>query len=291
MRQALSRAPEDVAVLSTAGSIHLMDGHYRAAVEMYKRARAVDPHDAEIHALLAQAYLGARKRAECEAALTEALRLTPRNEIALGVRAEFEAIYFDVAKAEQTAKKRLKKSPESAGAHVQLGEICLAKGEVNQGYWHFREALRLSPNSEEAKAALVSALIQRFRLYNWLHRLSFRFRRYRFLGSFGTYYVLFQIVRITYTQSALPAWLRYSVLGLVAPIAILVTVALLPLPFVNLAVRFHPIGRYAFARIDRAEAAFAAVVVVCGLAALPVGLIRHSDDAMAFMAMCCFAVV
>jgi len=277
MHQALALAPDDAIVLRVAGSIHRIDASHRAAVTMFKRARAIDPHDADTHALLAETYLQMRKKAECEAAFTEALRLKPQNGIALGVKSDFESMYFDVAKAEQAAKIRLRGSPESTSAHLQSGHVCLAKGDVPQAYWHFREALRLSPNSDEAREAVLSALTQRFPLYSWAHRVSFRLRRYRFLGSFGTYYCLFQVTRLTYLHPEMPPALRYGILGAVTPLALLATVLILPMPLVHLAVRFHPVGRYTMTKTDKIETVFGSVVLVVGIVALALRVILRAD--------------
>jgi hypothetical protein len=252
---------------------------------MFKRARALDPHDADIHALLAETYLQMRKKAECEAAFTEALRLKPKNGIALGVKSDFEAIYYDVAKADQTAKIRLSKSPESTSAHLQSGRVCLAKGDVPQAYWHFREALRLSPNSEEARDALVMALVQRFPLYNWLHRIRLRLRRYRLLGSFGTYYVLFRLVAWASSDPNLPPGVRATAVGLAIAAGVAVAVVVLPMPFVSFALRFHPVGRYALTRLDKVESAFAALVVVTTVIAGLVGAASRSPLAMGLFAI------
>ncbi len=275
MKRALALAPNDVEILRGAASVCYITHRVGRGIPFLKQARALEPQDAQTHALLASGYLALRKKEECEAAFTEALRLKPHNAFALQIKGSFETIYFDVAKAAITADIRLRQSPESTDAHLQSGRVCLAKGDVPQAYRHFREALRISPNSPQAREALATALIQRFRVYNWLHRLGIRMRRYRYAMRLGLVYIYIRVITWTASSDEVPKVVHNITVVACIGIAVIVAIIVLPMPFVTFAMRFHPIGRYAMTRVDKAESGFGALVFATGLAFLVGGLITQ----------------
>ena len=243
LQAALRLAPQDTLVLRTAAKVHVLLDQAPKGMALLERARSIAPQEADTHAELAAGYLALRKRAECEAALKEALRLAPESELALHVKSAFAKVYFDAATRQRAAEQTLRKSPESAMSHTLEGKSAMAKGEVVKGYWHLREAVRLNPKSVEANVALVAALRQRFPLYDWFYRFSLHAIRWRVVTSFVLVYAIVRLVVLATSDATLPMWASPVSLALVTVLAGIAAMLLWPMPIINFALRFHPIGR------------------------------------------------
>jgi tetratricopeptide (TPR) repeat protein len=69
------------------------------------------------------------------------------------------------AEAGQTIGATLARNPEDALTHANQGWTLLESGDPKQAMLHFREALRLEPNQEWARAGIVEALKARNIIY------------------------------------------------------------------------------------------------------------------------------
>src|SRR5947199_251490 len=109
-------------------------GRYSDAERELRQSLATEPNDPGAHAMLD---LWLAQRDDYKAATAEA-------HVAIGL------------------------SPEDADSHANQGWTLLHASEPRRAMEHFREALRLEPNHQWARAGIVEALKARVFLYRWL---------------------------------------------------------------------------------------------------------------------------
>jgi tetratricopeptide (TPR) repeat protein len=161
----------------------------------------------------------------------------------------------------------LSRNPESSDSHAAQGWTLLHRGDHKGAMNHFREALRLNPNSEWAKAGMVEALKSSLFLYRWLMmfflwmgRLSGRAQWGVILGAWVGYQVLRNIARNNpeagkFLWPILIAYIAFCVMTWMAA------------PLLNLVLRLHRYGRHILSR-DQTVASnwIGGLLAVAGLA-------------------------
>jgi len=101
----------------------------------------------------------------------EGLAIDPDDEVCLNHRAVSLTKLGRHDEAARTLEGTLEKHPEDAYTHANRGWSLLHENEPRKAIEHFRESLRLDPNSEWAKLGLLEAL----RAKNWFYRRVLQF--------------------------------------------------------------------------------------------------------------------
>lgn len=101
----------------------------------------------------------------------EGLAIDPDDEVCLNHRAVALTKLGRHAEAASTLEGTLEKHPEDAHTHANRGWTLLHENEPRKAIEHFRESLRLNPNSEWAKQGMLEAL----RAKNWFYRRVLQF--------------------------------------------------------------------------------------------------------------------
>ena len=277
LQSALKLAPNDPLTLRMAAKVNVMLDQSGEAMALLERARAIDPKDAVIQAELASGYLALRKRSECEAALKEALLLAPDNALALSVKDSFAKVFFDATTIQPSPEQSLRNWPESDVAHTQDGAAAVERGEMAEGYWHLREALRLNPKSYEARQAIIAALRQRFPLYDRFERFAAHAARYRVVTTFVLVFAVARLVALAVSSAAMPIWAAPACLAGAAVLLGFAAALAWPLAIVTFLLRFHPIGRFTLTKLDRAENLLAVLGPLSGIASWILWPIFHAN--------------
>jgi tetratricopeptide (TPR) repeat protein len=322
-RQALAADPDNGVLHALLGlCLHHLDREEEATGEA-KRAIALAPDLDLGHAVLARALLARGRPDEAEVAVREAIRLDPedpehhgvlafirheRRDWAGALAAAEEGLALDPthvgcnnvramalvklgrnAEAGATLASVLADDPENAFTHANQGWALLHQGEPYKAMEHFREALRLEPGMDYARAGIVEAMKSRHLVY----RLMLRY----FLGmgrlSRGAQWAV--ILGLVFGQQLLaqvakanPAWGRWATPLLV----LLVAFALfswIASPLFNLVLLLDRLGRHALSRTDRVSALCVGACLLPALAGLGVWLV--TDNSLAFFAMLYFGLL
>ena len=273
LQNSLKLAPQDTVVLRTAAKVYVILDQAGKGLALLEKARSIDPKDAETHAELAAGYLSLRKRPECEAALTAALKIDAADVLALSVKSAFAKVYFDAAPALKAEGQPLRKTRGTAESFLIEGNAALARNEWAAGYWSLRESLRLNPKSVEAQAALTAALRRRFPLYDAFYKFSIQAVYWHVVTSFVLVYAIVRlaVLAMNYSGDAMPVWQRPALVLSVILLTVLAAVLLAPMPIVNFALRFHPIGRYTLSRVAKAESQVSLLCLMSGFGSLLIG--------------------
>jgi tetratricopeptide (TPR) repeat protein len=145
----------------------------------------------------------------------------------------------------------LARDPHNAETHANQGWALLHQGQHRQALEHFREALRLNPELDWARAGMVEALKARHLIYRVMLRYFLWMSRMGRGAQWGIViglYVAFQLitgVARSYPELAPIAW------PLVIAYIIFAYLTWVASPLFNLLLRVNRFGRYALTREQR----------------------------------------
>jgi tetratricopeptide (TPR) repeat protein len=252
-----------------AGVLEDRDRLDEAAAAVQEAIR-LDPEDADFHALLAQVRLAQRRRQPALAAAEAALAIDPQHVAANNLRAMALVKLGRRDEAGATIEAALAREPENAVTHANQGWALLHRGEFGRALEHFREALRLDPTQEWARAGLVEALKARYPVYGpllryflWMSTLSRKAQWAVILGGL----IGFRALRAAAAANpALGPW----VTPLLVLYGLFVFLTWTADPLFALLLRLNRFGRYALSAEETAASSWtgAVLLVVLGAALL-----------------------
>jgi tetratricopeptide (TPR) repeat protein len=259
-QRAIHLDPEQAFGYFALAQVMLCRNRFGEAQKAITEAIRCNPYDADFYALLASLHLRASKWRETLAAANQGLEVEPEHQLCTNLRAQALVNLGDKAGATATLGEALARKPDDAFTHANQGWACLHRGNHRQAEIHFREALRLDPEMEWARAGIVESLKARNFIYRgmlayflWMSRLSPGVRWGLVIGAFFGAQMLGRVAQ----QSPLLA-LIFLPFALVYFVFVLLT--WLSDSFYNLLLRLHPFGRYA---LSRDQVSGANVLAVC----------------------------
>ena len=168
----------------------------KEALEAAETAVRLNPEDTFALSAKANAYCAMDRWAEAEEWSSHALALDGDNAMAANILAHTLRMQGKRQLNAEAVERLLAADPEDSFAHVNAGWTALQAKDQPRAEQHFREALRLDPESDMAREGLLES----FRARSWFYRayLSYCFfmQRYTegkqwmiFLGAFAVYQV------------------------------------------------------------------------------------------------------
>jgi len=214
-----------------------------------------------------------------------ALQIDPENPWATNLRAMALVKLGRRDEAARTMGDALARDPENATSHANQGWTLLHRGDHRQARIHFREALRLDPTLDWAKAGMVESLKSGFWPYKalllfwlWMARLSGRAQWGVIIGGWIGSRIIRTIAQnnpaagkflwpifYCYVAFALATWLAY--------------------PLLNLLLRLHPDGKYALSREQLWQANLVGLLLASVIASLGLFLKTQIDGLLAVAAV------
>jgi len=153
----------------------------REAIESVDRALALDPDDSFTLSAKAAAYCAMDRWSEGEEWSRRALAVDPDNAMAANLLAHTLRLQGKSDLNAAAVARLLEADPEDSFAHVNAGWSALHRGDRRQAETHFREALRLDPESDAAREGLIESFRARSVFYRAY--LSYCFFMQRFTGG------------------------------------------------------------------------------------------------------------
>jgi len=245
---------------------------YKEALAPIAEALRLDPTSADFHGLLASIEFHRDNWQAAREAAERGLACDPHSEQCASLRSMslVQLGKFDQAAAATGAA--LRQSPESAITHATRGWTQLTQGYHKEALEHFREALRLDPTLDSARAGMVHAMKARYWPYRLL--LNYYYQMGRMTKTFRWVFVIGLVVGVRIVRSA-----AQSIPGM-APLGVLIGVAYVlvvyftwtGIPLSNVFLRFNRYGRYALTRDETVAsnwvAGFLIGAMTSGIAAL-----------------------
>jgi tetratricopeptide (TPR) repeat protein len=170
-RQAIAAAPDIAFPHYSMAIVCARRGNHKAAAEAARAAIDLEPLNPNYHELLGKIHASRhqwQEALECakEALSCDAEHVDARNLKTLALRNLGQG---GAAQAEML--ETLAEDPDNAWTHANLGWQYLEKNDSKKAMHHFREALRIDPELEWARAGVLETLKSRSMIY----RLFFRY--------------------------------------------------------------------------------------------------------------------
>ncbi|MBK7404299.1 MAG: tetratricopeptide repeat protein [Phycisphaerales bacterium] len=279
LRQALGEDPDNALACAWLAWCHLREDDYGPATELAERAVSLDPEEAFLHFVLGSVYFDRDMPKEAMREAQEALRLDPSNAdhwrllsgLHAGAKRWTESLgaaerglaldgehagcaHMRVmalrglgrkAEAMEASRGTLERDPDSPVAHANAGWTCLHRGEIRQAKTHFREALRLDPGLDWARAGMVEAI----KATNPIYRVFLRYMLWMATKSGKVQWAVIIVGWLGYqvARTALASNPQFKpfLLPLIVTYVAFVLLTWFATPLFNLMLLVHPFGRHA----------------------------------------------
>ncbi|MFT3823223.1 MAG: tetratricopeptide repeat protein [Chitinophagaceae bacterium] len=248
-------------------------GYYQAdsnhsAKRYLQRAIELAPYAADFHGLLAMILLEEKDFKQALEKANEGLAIDAENITCLNARSTALNKLRRVDDAISTMQDALQQDPENAFTHTTIGWNLLEKGKHKEADRHFREALRINPNLEGARAGLKESMKSKIAPYRWLLQYSFwinnKGRKARWIIPFGLIIIIQLVSELTKRTDNPGVTLAGNlVIGIYL---LFVLTSWLINPMANFFLLFYKDGRYALTTNEKWNAITTVTVLLTGIA-------------------------
>ena len=170
-RQAIQLRPDWAVGYATLSAVLSARRRWPQAADAIEQAIRLDPFNPGHRGTLAGIRSQERRWADALAAADAGLAIDPGNAACVNVRGQALVNLGRREEAGVTLAGALARDPHSAVTHANQGWTLLHAGDHRAALEHFREALRIDPNQQWAKAGIVEALKAR----NVIYRVMLRY--------------------------------------------------------------------------------------------------------------------
>lgn len=271
---------------SVLAKAFLIQEDHQSAREAIDRAIEIEPYDSHYYHLRGHI---AYHQKDWEFALVNAeksLEVDPENVNAINLRSLTLVKLDRRDEAAETADFALHKQPENPYAHANKGWAELNRGNHAEAQKHFREALRLDPMNDMAQMGLKEAIKAKNPAYRlilnyflWMGRMSER-NQWTFLIGLYVVYRATLWARETYPALSpilTPLIIIYIIFAFSTWIAV---------PVSNLALRLHPLGKYALTSEEKLSSNLVGGLLMSCLTLLGVYFVTGDMLAMVMAGWC-----
>lgn len=150
----------------------------KESLESAERAVSLDPGDSFAHTAKAASYSAMERWAESEEWCRRALALDADNVMAANLLAHSLRLQGKKELGAEAAARLLAADPEDSLAHLNAGWSCLQRGDRVAAEGHFRESLRLDPDSDAAREGLIESFRARSLFYRAYLAYCFYLQRF-----------------------------------------------------------------------------------------------------------------
>jgi tetratricopeptide (TPR) repeat protein len=274
-QQAIALRPDWDVGYSALAAILSARERLKDAVLMAERAIQLDPFDPEHHALLAAIRNQQRNWPAALAAADAGLAINPEHSLCINARGIALVNLGRRDEASATIGGALQRDPHNATTHANQGWALLHAGDHKAALEHFREALRINPDLQWARAGIVEALKARNIIYRvmlkyflFMSRMSGKVRWGIIIGLFAGDQLLHSLAT---SHPAISPWVTPIMVAYVA----FALMTWLSVPLFNLMLRLDKYGRYALSRDQRVASNWIGVLLGSGVALAIMIPVRH----------------
>lgn len=215
------------------------------------QAIRLDPTDADLHAMQAQVWIQQRRWRDALAAAQRGLGVDPEHIGCTNLRAMALVHLGQRDQAGQSIDAALRKNPEHALSHANLGWTRLHQNDPVKAMEHFREALRLDPNNEWARAGIVESLKARHLVYRLMLRYFLLMSRLSSGAQWAIIIGLWVLSRILRSVADQNPSLAPYLLPIIYLYVVFVLMTWLSPHLFNLMLRMNRFGRHALSAEQR----------------------------------------
>lgn len=254
------------------------------AAEAAREAIRLDPGQPDFYAILSAVELARRDWQEALDAAEEGLKFDAEHVGCNNLRAVALVRLGRKGEAGATMDSALARDPHDTVSHANMGWTRLEQGDRRRAMEHFREALRLDPGNDWARAGLVEAIkagnpvyAVMLKYFLWIGKLSRRAMWTIVIGGYIGYLALRELARD-------PAWAPF-VMPLVVAYVAFALLTWLAGPLFDLALFLHPMGRHALDDDGRARAKLVGSALGVAVGAAGLGFVLPDDLDLLLLAL------
>ena len=245
VESAIHLAPDQPFPYYAYASVLLGRNDFKNAKSAIETAIGMDPYSQHHFAMLARVEFQLHNWQAAVDAAEAGLGLDPEDVECTNLRAIALVKLGKNIDAQEALKTALKRAPEDAFSHANLGWSLLENNEPQKAMEHFREALRLDPQMEWARSGIVEAMKARYFIYRiilswflWMSKLQQRAQFGVIIGAYFGYQILNRVAR---NNPALAPWINPLLIAYIA----FALMTWLSSPLFNLVLRTSKFGRLA----------------------------------------------
>lgn len=268
-RMAVGLAPDDAETHYVLATVYSQRNMAKEAKLSLDEAIRLDPADPRYWGQMAALHQDAKRYRSALECAERGLRLDPENSVCTNIRAMALRGLGQKDEAGDAVEAALARNPENAISHANMGWNMLHQSKPKQALEHFREALRLQPDLEWARAGIVEALKARWlpyrlilRYFLFMSRMTSRVQWFIIIGA----YLGYQVIQTVSKNN--PAIGKYLWPIAWAYLAFVIS-TWLAAPFFNLMLRLSRFGRHVLSPHESISAtAFGASMfppLICGI--------------------------
>jgi len=243
-------------------------GRVQESERAARQAIELDAEDSDGYSALAGALGGQKRWRESLEAAEAGLAVDPECALCANRRALALIQLGEASAADFALESALRGDPEDPVTHANLGWSALNQGDHERARRHYREALRLDPTSEGARAGLVEALNARNPIYRlflrWFLLLTRIPQRTVVLIMIGSVFARQILRKVAESNPAAAPFFMPVFWALVAFIAL----SWIAQPMFNLLLLFDRDGRHALDDVQVRQARWLAACVALALVLL-----------------------
>jgi tetratricopeptide (TPR) repeat protein len=272
------------------------NGQQPLAITSLEQSISMNPYFAESYGLLAYVYRDNKDFKMALAKANEGLAVDPENITCLNVRSIAQNKLKMTDAAIETMQYALAQDPDNQFTHSTVGWNYLEKGKHKLAAKHFREALRIDPNFNNAKEGLKESLKSKIPPYKWLLRYSFwinnQGKKARWMIPLGLYFGV-RVAAAAFGNNSSTEMIGGTIVVLYL---LFVITSWLINPIANLFLYFHKDGKYALNATEKNTALTVVGALVAGLLFFFTGAVLNGHKklvtaSMIAAAACCFSAV
>lgn len=153
-RKALALNPKLVAIQLNLGLAEFKQGHFPAAIAPLTAALKADPQSVQARTLLGMSYYGARRFAQASKHLEVAAKADPGNTELQHLLAQSCLWAKKYNCAVEGFRKIMEQNPDSAAAHMLMGQALDGLGRTAEAVTEFQAGQRVSPREPNVNFGL-----------------------------------------------------------------------------------------------------------------------------------------
>lgn len=262
IQQAISYDPDKSILYFYKGRVEVCMDRFADAEKSLEQAIELDPNEDDAFALLAQIRLVRKAYNDALELANHALSLNAKNLLALNIRSQALTKLKMHEEAADTMDGALHEDPNDAYTHANYGWIALERGDHKAALNHFKEALKLDPNSAIAQSGMGQALKAKYLIFRWFLSYSFWLSNLSQNMQWGFiigFYVGYRILKgIADNSPELAPFLMpiLIVLGIIAFSTWVIS------PLTNLLFRLNPYGRHLLTKDEKMSSNFVGISLI-----------------------------
>jgi len=166
-------APNDPDIYFLLSQIYLHEDNIKEAESNIDQAIELNPYNSDFFGQKAYILLNEKQYKAALDFVNQGLEINPKNTFCLNIRATALTKLKRKVAAQSTIENLLQDNPENAYSHANVGWSHLERNDTKTALKHFKEALKLDPNSEFAKSGMLTAMKAKNKIYNLYLRYAF----------------------------------------------------------------------------------------------------------------------